>query len=216
MARAALFDMDRTLIRGDSASCFVKHQHSKGEADVRDLLRVGWWLLQYTLGTLDIENVATLALSRFRGRTEEWMRASCDEMFERYLSAQIRDASRKAIEDHRRRGHVVAIVTGAADYVARPLAAELGIQHVVGTRLEVVDGIFTGRAISPMCYGAGKVIHVLEMGRRLDFRLGEATFYTDSITDLPLLERVRDPVVINPDARLRWVAHCRKWPIQRW
>lgn len=213
---AALFDMDRTLLRGESASAFVRHQFSRGEADLCDLLRVAWWLGQYTLGVIDIETVSTRALAKFRGRTEAWMERSCAELFDRYLASQIRDEGRRAVEDHKGRGDIVAIVTGASEFVARPLAARLGIEHVVATRLEAVDGVFTGRPELPMCYGVGKVVHMLDFGQRLGFALDQSTFYTDSITDLPLLERVQAPIVIDPDIRLRWVAHRRNWPIIHW
>ena len=77
-------------------------------------------------------------------------------------------------------------------------------------------GLFTGRVRKPLPYGTGKVTLAERLGQQVGFTLDDATFYTDSITDLPLLERVREPVVVNPDARLRRIAKQRGWPIETW
>src|SRR5690606_34397489 len=115
------------------------------------------------------------------------------------------------------RGDLVAIVTGATRYAAEPLAEELGIEHVVCTRLDVSpSGRFTGRVEQPMCYGAGKIALARKVADAHGLRLEEATFYSDSITDLPLLEAVAEPVAVNPDARLARVARARGWPVERW
>ncbi|HMI93633.1 MAG TPA: HAD family phosphatase, partial [Polyangiales bacterium] len=110
----------------------------------------------------------------------------------------------------------MAIVTGATRYAARPLADELGIEHVIATELEVADGLFTGKVMRPMSYGTGKVVLTERLASEHGLSLDDATFYSDSITDLPLLERVGKPVAINPDARLRRVARKRGWRIERW
>lgn len=216
MEQAALFDMDRTLIRKDSASLYVKYQRSKGHAKKRDVVRVGWWLLQYTLGVIDAERVAEQAMESFRGKTERWLRSSCEEMYEQFVRPHVSEAGRAAVKLHQDKGHVVAIVTSATDYAARPLARELGIDHIVCTRLEVEDGRFTGKVIQPMCYGPGKIEHARRVGEELGYDLTQATFYSDSITDLPLLEHVREPIVVNPDTRLRRIAKKRGWPVRSW
>jgi HAD superfamily hydrolase (TIGR01490 family) len=215
--RAALFDMDRTLIRCDTASLFVRYQRDVGEATAGQQLRVAWWLLQYTFGIIDAEGVAERALADFRGREERWMAHACRDWYRRYVKAHIAEAGRQAVARHRARGDVLAIVTGATRYAAEPLAEELGIDHVVCTQLDVSSaGRFTGRVRKPMCYGAGKIVRAHEIAERFGFTLPEATFYSDSITDLPLLQAVGHPVVVNPDARLLRAARQRGWPIERW
>lgn len=213
---AALFDMDRTLVRIDTATLYVRYQRDRGEATWRDGLRVAYWMLQYTLGIIDAQRVAEQALQSFKGRPEEWLRTTCEEWFVDYVRQHVADAGRGAVARHRAAGDLVAIVTGATPYAARPLARDLGIEHVVATHLEVQDGLFTGKVKEPMSYGAGKVVRAEELGRQQGFSLDDATFYTDSITDLPLLERVGSPVAINPDSRLRRIARRRGWKIERW
>jgi HAD superfamily hydrolase (TIGR01490 family) len=211
--RAALFDMDRTLVRGDTATLWMRYQRDIGEASKRDMLRVGWWLLQYTFGVIDAERVAAKVIADYRGKEERWLEATCRQWFADYVRQHVSERGRRAVERHRQDGDVLAIVTGATRYAAEPLARELGIEHVVCTRLEVGDdGRFTGRPERPLCYGAGKI----ERARAMGLPLEGAVFYSDSITDLPLLERVAEPVAVNPDARLSRHAKKRGWRIERW
>jgi HAD superfamily hydrolase (TIGR01490 family) len=214
--KAALFDMDRTLVRVDTGTLYVRYQRSKGEATWRDAARVAWWMLQYTAGVIDAERVAEQALQSFRGKEEAWLEKACEELFVLHVMPHVASAGRGAVERHREAGDLVAIVTGATPYVALPLARELRIDHVVATKLEVENGRFTGRVAPPMSYGKGKIVLAEQLAVEQDFSLDEATFYSDSITDLPLLERVKTPIVVNPDRRLRRIAAQRGWRVEAW
>lgn len=215
--RAALFDMDRTLVRRETASLYVRYQREIGEAGLRDSLRVAWWVLQYTFGVIDAPDVAERALRTLKGMHETTMSARCDDWFRRYVETHVCDLGRHAVEKHRARGDLLAIVTGASPYAARPLARRLGIPHVIASELEVgADGRFTGRVVDPLCYGKGKIVRTERLAAEHGFDLREATFYSDSFTDLPLLEHVREPIVVNPDPRLARVAKQRGWPVERW
>jgi len=217
MPRAALFDMDRTLIRKETASLYVRYQRERGEATLRDLVRTLYWVGQYTLGVIDAPAVAVKALASHIGVPEATMEARCEEFFTSHVERHIADLGRIAVERHRSAGDLLAIVTGATPYVARPLARRLSIEHVVTSELELdADRRFTGRPVDPLCIGEGKVVRTEKLARELGFRIDEATFYSDSLTDLPLLERVREPVAVNPDPRLLRVARRRGWRIERW
>jgi HAD superfamily hydrolase (TIGR01490 family) len=218
MARAgALFDMDRTLVKKDTAGLYARYQRDLGQATLRDVLRVSWWMVQYTFGVIDAPRVARQALDYFRGKEERELIASCEGWFRDYVLPHVQAAGRAAVERHRADGDLVAIVTGATRYAAQPLALELGIEEVVCTELQLDGhGRFTGQPIEPLCYGAGKLERAKHLAERQGFELGDATFYSDSITDLPLLEAVRHPRVVNPDARLRRVARQRGWTIEEW
>jgi HAD superfamily hydrolase (TIGR01490 family) len=215
--RAALFDMDRTLVRKDTASLYTRYRRDVGQADWRDAARVGWWMLKYTLGIIDAPRVAAQALASFRGARETSLIDSCDQWFVDYVLPHVCESGREAVRRHRDRGEVTIVITGATRYAAVPLARELGIEHVVCTELEVDgSGCLTGNFCPPLCYGLGKTELAARLAAREGFCVAESTFYSDSITDLPLLERVRHPVVVNPDARLRRVAQRRNWPIELW
>jgi HAD superfamily hydrolase (TIGR01490 family) len=215
--RAALFDMDRTLVRRETASLYVRYQRSIGEATWRDSARVLMWVTQYTLGVIDAPAVAAKALRQLAGMSETVMAARCDDWFRSWVEPHMADLGRAAVAFHKARGDVLAIVTGATRYAARPLARRLGIDHVVASELEVdAQGRFTGRVVDPLCYGHGKVLRAERLAKALGFDIAEASFYSDSYTDLPLLERVAEPVIVNPDARLRRVAQRRGWRIEAW
>lgn len=215
--RAALFDMDRTLVRKETLSLYVKYQRKLGEAKRTDMLKVVYWVAQYTLGVIDAPEVAARALKALAGTPEAALAARCDDWFRRYVEPHICDLGRQAVEKHRAQGDLLAIVTGASPYVAHPLARRLDIPHVVASELEVdARGIFTGRYVPPLCLGDGKIVRAKRLADAEGFSLSEATFYTDSYTDLPLLELVREPIVVNPDPRLERLAKKRKWPIERW
>jgi HAD superfamily hydrolase (TIGR01490 family) len=214
---AALFDMDRTLVRKQTATLYVRYMRKQGAATWRDAARVLWWVAQYTVGVIDAPGVAARALESLAGTPESVLAARCEDWFRRMVEEYVCDAGRRAVQEHRARGDVVAIVTGETPYAARPLARCLDIEHVIASDLEVgLDGCFTGRFVEPLCFGEGKVTRTRELAARLGFRLEDATFYSDSYTDLPLLEAVRAPVVINPDFRLARVARRRGWPVERW
>jgi HAD superfamily hydrolase (TIGR01490 family) len=216
MVRAALFDLDRTLVRVETASLYVRYQREIGEAMLRDSVRVAYWVAQYTLGILDAPKVAEKALSTLRGMTETAMSARSDDWVRRYVERHIADGAREAVRAHREAGDLLAIVTGASPYTARPVARILGIPHIVCSELELVDGVFTGRPSFPLCYGEGKLTRARRLAEEHAFRLEEAAFYTDSITDLPLLRAVGEPIIVNPDARLRREATKQNWRILSW
>jgi len=217
MPRAALFDMDRTLVRKETASLYVRYQREIGEAGWRDALRVSWWVAQYTLGVIDAQGVAAKVMEGFAGMQETVLASRCDDWFRRFVEVHVCDEGRRVVHEHRARGDIVAIVTGASPYVARPVARALGIDHVVASELEVgEDGRFTGRLLEPLCYGGGKIVRASRLAAELGFDLRASTFYSDSLTDLPLLEHVAEPIVVNPDARLARVARRRGWPVQSW
>jgi HAD superfamily hydrolase (TIGR01490 family) len=218
MRRAALFDMDRTLVRREPASLYVRYQRSRGNAGWRDTARVTFWVAQYTLGVIDAESVAIRALRELEGTPETVLSARCDDWFTLLVEQHVTDKGRRAVEAHRERGDLLAIVTGASPFTARPLARLLRIEHLVCSELELDDrGRFTGKPVAPLCFGRGKVARAERFAEEQGFRLeDDATFYSDSLTDLPLLERVGEPIVVNPDSRLARVARKRGWPIERW
>ena len=209
--------MDRTLVRRDTAGLYMRYRRQIGAAGLADSLRVGWWMLQYSLGVIDADRVAEEALSDYRGKREQALVEICRHWFRRYVLEHVVADGREAVRRHREAGDLLAIVTGATRYAAEPLAEELGIEHVVCSQLEVAaDGRFTGRVVRPLGYGRGKVALAERCAAELGFRLEDATFYSDSFTDLPLLERVAEPVAVNPDTRLWLAARRRGWSVQRW
>ncbi len=120
------------------------------------------------------------------------------------------------MKSHREAGDLVAIVTAATAYVAKPVARELGIEHIVCSELEVENGRFTGKVLEPLCYGEGKIVRAGAFLEQHGIGFDRVTFFSDSITDLPLLSKVEVPVAVNPDRRLLRAARARGWQVQNW
>jgi HAD superfamily hydrolase (TIGR01490 family) len=213
VAIAALFDIDGTLIARNSAPLYMQHLRRKGLARRRDLARTLYFLVRYKLGLLDIERAVAVSMDWIRHHEEAALRRDCERWYADTVRQYLYPAMVATVEAHRRAGHVLAILTSATRYLAAPLAADLGIEHLLVTRLVVRDGRFTGEAERPVCYGAGKIYWAERFAESAGVDLQRSYFYTDSITDLPVLERVGEPRVVNPDPRLRRVAARRGWPV---
>jgi HAD superfamily hydrolase (TIGR01490 family) len=215
VAVAALFDADGTLIARNSARLYMRHLRRTGQATRRDMAWTLFYLLQYKLGLLDVDGALAESTRFVRGKAEAAMRADCDAWYERDVRPFVYPQMAAIVDAHRRAGHVVAIVTSATRYLAEPLGKQLGIGHFLVTRLVERDGVFTGEVQRPLCYGAGKVHWARDLARREGVDLAASYFYTDSITDLPLLECVGHPRIVQPDVPLRRLAQRRGWPIVR-
>lgn len=213
MRVAAFFDIDGTLIACNTARLYMQHLRATGRARRRDLARTLYYLGRYKLGLLDVNRALAVSLDWVRGWEEAAVRADCEAWYVSAVRPWIYPAMAATVAEHRGAGHVSVLLTSATRYLAEPLAADLGVEHVLVTRLVVRDGHFTGEAVRPVCYGAGKVHWAEWLAAREGVDLARSYFYTDSITDLPVLERVGEPRVVNPDPRLRRVAVRRGWPV---
>jgi HAD superfamily hydrolase (TIGR01490 family) len=216
MKPAAFFDMDRTLVRCNSGTMWIQWLRARGEISRLRQLRALGWIAQYKLAILDMEAVTTRVIAEMKGDDEGEMRRKCLEFARLKVLGEVTDKARAALEHHRREGHVVAILSTSTPYVTEPLAEHLGIEHVICTRLGVVGGKFDGTHVRPACYGAGKVHWAEDFAKKNDVDLDHSFFYTDSYSDLPMLERVSGPRVINPDTRLKRHAQRVGWPVEDW
>jgi HAD superfamily hydrolase (TIGR01490 family) len=213
VAVAAFFDVDGTLIAKNSGPLYMRFLRQRGEIRRRDALRTIYYFLQYRLNLLDIEHALERSSNWIRGRREADIAAHCriwyHDMVRQYLVPELV----QQIEEHRAQGHLIALLSSTTKYLADPLAEELRIEHLLCTRLVVVDGCFTGEVERPLCYADGKLHWARRFAAEHDVDLAESFFYTDSVTDVPMLEIVGHPRVVNPDPILRRQARRRGWTI---
>ena len=212
---AAFFDLDRTLIQGFSAMSFLRDGARHGRYGVADLIELGMAAASFELGTIDFSSFLTGSARTMRGMSEEEFEEVARRVFEESLGSRIHPEARAIVEAHRRRAHTVAVVSSATRYQVDPIAAELGIEHVLASQLEVEDGVLTGEIVSPSCYGEGKAIAARALAAKLSLDLEHSYFYTDSDEDLPLLELVGRPRPTNPNGKLAKIAARRGWPAMR-
>jgi HAD superfamily hydrolase (TIGR01490 family) len=208
--------MDRTLVRVNSGTLWIKWLRARGEISRYRQLRALGWIAQYKLAILDMESVTTRVIAGMKGDDEGEMRRKCLEFAQKQVLPEVAPKAREALEHHRKEGHVVAILSTSTPYVTEPLAEHLGIEHVICTRLGIADGKFDGTHIRPACYGAGKVHWAEAFAKKHEVDLARSFFYTDSYSDLPMLERVGVARVINPDTRLKRHAQRVGWPVEAW
>lgn len=213
--RAAFFDMDRTLLRVDTAMSWTKFLYKRGELPPRMLAKAIYWSTLYKLAVLDMEAVFTKLCLDLRGDSEAEMIAKCDVWYRAHVEPEIAPAARVAVAHHRAAGHVVVLATGSTCYAARPVARGANIEHVLASELEVEAGTFTGRP-GALCFGHHKVALAEAWAARHGVDLARSYFYSDSYNDLPMLSRVGAAIAVNPDARLARHARRHGWPVQRW
>ena len=211
---AAFFDFDGTLIAGYSVASFVGRKLLSGRMSPREALEQIFTIGDYGLGRTDFAGLLTRAATSLEGTPDSVLREFAREVFEKDVSANLYPESRALVEAHVRKGHTVVIVSSATQYQVEPAAAELGIEHVLCTRLKVKKGTVTGELDGPMCYGDGKLDAARRFAKQNRISLAKSYFYTDGSEDIPLLDAVGFPRPLNPDGALRRKARREGWPVQ--
>jgi HAD superfamily hydrolase (TIGR01490 family) len=213
--RLALFDLDNTLLAGDSDYEWGQFLVDRGvvEREVYEAQNRVYYQ-QYVAGTLDIHEYLGFALRPLADHSpQELARWHADFMRVRIVP-MILPGARALVREHLQAGELCAIITATNSFVTAPIAREFGIEHLVATEPERRDGRFTGGVAGTPCFRAGKLERLDQwlagLGRRLaDFEA--STCYSDSHNDLPLLERVTRPVAVDPDETLAREAERRGW-----
>jgi HAD superfamily hydrolase (TIGR01490 family) len=216
MTIAAFFDLDRTLLTVNSGRLWVEAERRSGRISREQL---GWamlYLAAYKLGVVDMERAMEQAVRTLKGMAEGTLRSRTHAWYDAHVRRHAAPGAFRAIAHHRERAHRLVLLTSSSAYEAERAIEHFGLDAALCTRFEVRDGLFTGAVERPLCYGEGKVAlaeaHAKEHGVDLD----ESYFYTDSITDRPMLERVGHPRAVHPDPRLRLLALRRGWPTLDW
>ncbi len=213
---AAFFDLDKTVISKSSSLALTRPMYRAGLVSRSALLKGAYAQLVYLMVGADEkrmdkvkESMAALTKGWERSQVEEIIREALTDLIDPYLYLEALDL----MELHRALGRKVFIVSSSPEEVVRPLAERLGQVEVIATRAEVVDGKYTGE-IEFYCYGEGKADRIRELAEEQGIDLSGSFAYSDSITDLPMLEAVGNPVAVNPDRDLRREAERRGWQIR--
>jgi HAD superfamily hydrolase (TIGR01490 family) len=214
VAGAAFFDLDRTLLRRSSALALAGSFRERGLISRRQLAKAAAWQLLFVLRGASHEAVRRAAedgLVFLRGFTPDEMRELVADAMEPVLQPLVYAEPLHLVEQHRERGEPVFIVSASLQEIVEAIADELGFDGALGTVCEVRDGAYTGEAIRAL-HAENKAECVRELAAERGYDLDECTAYSDSHTDLPFLEAVGKPVVVNPDRELRRIAAERGWP----
>lgn len=215
--KLVLFDLDNTLLAGDSDYEWAQFLIEQGVLNrARYEHRNQEFFDQYKAGGLDIHAFLDFQLAPLT----QYPRAQLDAWHARFMTLKILPiigtAARQLVSHNLRAGHLCAIVTATNSFVTTPIAREFGVAHLIATEPEISGGRFTGKVSGMPCFREGKIVRVeqwLAAQGRSWSEFSESCFYSDSHNDLPLLERVSRPVAVRPDPTLEQTALARGWEI---
>jgi HAD superfamily hydrolase (TIGR01490 family) len=213
---AAFFDLDRTLIAGSSVFALATAARSMKLLPTRELLRDAVGAATFKLFGAAHDGKADGARARILGLVNGVRQDDLVALNEQVLPkllGKIRPEARRLVDLHRHAGRSTYIVSAAPTEIVGPLANALGMTGGIGTQGAVVDGVYTGELAGPFCYGEGKVEAIREIARWEGLNLALCYAYSDSRSDLPMLEAVGHPVAVNPDKELERHARRHGWPI---
>lgn len=210
----AIFDLDNTLLGGDS-----DHQWGEFLCD-REIVdpqayreKNNWFYGEYEKGRLDMKAWMEFALQPLVGQEQAVLQAWHQDFMTHYIAPIMLPQAAAVLKKHREQGDFLLIITATNRFITAPIAARLGVDALIASEAEIVDQAYTGRSAGIPCYQEGKVLRLeawlSECGRSME----NSYFYSDSHNDLPLLEQVDNPVAVNPDATLEKYAMQRGWPV---
>ncbi|HJN72731.1 MAG TPA: HAD family hydrolase [Myxococcota bacterium] len=212
----AFFDLDLTLLSKNSGALWVRSELREGFITPWMALRAMSWLLRYQLGMMDMERAVLAAIASLEGDDEEVVRQRTWRFYDREVAGIYRPGGLRAIEGHRAAGDTIALLTSSSSFMSERAQEQLGLDAVLCNRFEVEGGRFTGAPRGRLCFGKGKLEHAATLATERRVPLSDCTFYTDSASDLPVLEAVGRPVCVHPDLRLRAIARRRGWEVLDW
>jgi HAD superfamily hydrolase (TIGR01490 family) len=210
--RLALFDLDNTLLEGDSDYAWAEHLIDAGVVDADEYnARNDWFFERYRDGTLDIHEFLAFQLAPLARHPRAQLEAWHADFMQRRIRPMVARGARALVRRHA--GDLTAIVTATNRFITQPIARELGVANLVATDVEEVDGRFTGKPRGTPAFREGKIacVEAWLAARGTGLAEHESWFYSDSHNDLPLLERVTHPVAVDPDDTLRDIASRRGW-----
>ncbi len=214
---AAFFDLDKTIIATSSATAFSRPFYAGGLITRRDVLRTAYAQFLFLVGGADADQTERLRAhlsSMVAGWDVAQVSAIVSETLHLHIEPTVYAEAVALIEEHHAAGRDVVIVSASGAEVVEPIAALLRADHVIATRMEIVDGRYTGE-IAFYAYGESKAAAMRELAERQGYDLAACSAYSDSITDVPMLEAVGAAHVVNPDRALRKIAVERGWEVLR-
>ena len=211
----AIFDLDNTILNGDSDYSWIKFMIDSGQVDHDEYTkRNEYFYEQYYQGNLDYDAWAEFALSTFKGKTPEQLKGLLKEFLNSIIEPMINIYALRLLHEHSHDNDFMLLASATNSIIVKPIAERLGFKHIIATDVEIIAGKYTGKMKGESALGKGKLNKVKEWMSRNGFNNFEnTTFYSDSINDLPLLLEVSNPIAVNPDEQLRATCWEANWEI---
>ncbi len=212
--RAAFFDFDNTLLAGDSAKMGIRFLWEQGQVPLSYILRVMLLNQFFKRDLYPAERMARSLITYYRGRQLADFEAGATEYYHAHLKPLLAPALLERVEEHRRRGDKLVILSASVRYLLTPVVEDLGFDHLLCTDLEENgQGFLTGRAKGSICIGEGKRRAAERLAIEQELDLSQSTAYGDHHSDEPMLAMVGHPIAVEPTPRLRMIAEARGWSI---
>lgn len=210
----AIFDLDNTLIDGDSDHAWGEFLIDQGIVDAIHFKKANdQFYRDYQLGQLDIQAYLSFALTPLSRFSLAELNDLHAKFFTSKIQALILPKAEALITEHRQKGDRILVITATNSFVTRPIVSAFGIDDMLASEGEIVNGRYTGKCSGIPCYQEGKVQRLHDWLEIQHENLTGSYFYSDSVNDEPLLSTVDHPVAVDPDANLRRIANSRGWPI---
>jgi len=211
--KLVIFDLDNTILNGDSDYSMINFLVAKSILDNSALDVNQSFMDDYKKGKLDFDEYTKFALKSFIGMSHIEISELTIEFVKEVIEPIINIYALKIIHDHQDDGCKILIASATNELIVKPIAKRLEVADYLGTKVEFIDNKCTGKYLSPSALGEGKLKLVTDWAKIKGFNLELATFYSDSINDLPLLEKVNSPIAVNPDPKLEKISITRGWKI---
>lgn len=218
MSTLAIFDLDNTLLEGDSDYAWGEYISEKRLVDpVKHQEKNQYFYEQYEAGTLDIHEYNRFVFEPLKPLSNSELTALLEDFLNSVIKGMVREKAKACVEAHKAKGHTPLIITATNAIVTQPIAPLLGVDIIMATDPEYIDGKLTGNIAGIPCFQEGKIDRLLAwIGEHKNGDiscLADAYFYSDSMNDAPLLKKVGNPRVVTPDAKLKAHAESVGWPI---
>ena len=212
----AFFDLDHTIFDVNSGRIIIEHAHKQGLINTKKVLLAYLFSALYWIGLLKAEYIMIKLAEWLKGITEKEFISFTDEVFEKHLQNTVRSQAKKEIEQHKKNDAKLVILSAATPYICESVKHLLKFDDVLCSKMEVIDGIFSGYPDGPYCYGEEKLNQVNQYCKKNGFKLKDAYYYADSHSDIVVLEAIGNPICVTPDNTLKRQAVKRGWPVYNW
>ena len=215
--KLALFDLDNTLLPIDSDHGWSQFLIDTGVLDRQSFeSRNNEFYEQYKAGILNIYEFLDFQLQPLKNHSRQQLDQWHSQFMDQVIRPNIKQSALDLVSKHRAAGEICMVITATNRFITEPIVREFGITELIATEPEIINGEFTGKVCGEPSFRDGKVTRIAEwMGKRGETwdSFEQITFYSDSINDLPLLEKATHPVAANPDEKLLGIAQARNWPV---
>ena len=210
MKEAAIFDVDKTILAGNTGKSCSWFLFRKGLIKFHQVIKVSYYVFLYNINKLNYESAMREAYSFSKGYDVKKVRALMKECYDKKIRNLIRKDIRDIMEQHKKKKRIIILATNSWQPMVKDLATELEAGILISTKVKKENGKYTG-VIDRACYGEKKALHVKDIAKKLNIDLSKSYAYTDHISDSPLLETVGNPVATYPDRKLEKLAKEKKW-----